>query len=234
MKSRFTHFLLCLVLCSASVLSAATRPTFLTGAPIDAVKILPGPTAPGSPETKSEIETVLQKQVARTAEDEARSKREGNWSPSLFDDVLGPWFTAANLPLTMALLDTVGYDTMAVCEKAKKRWTRPRPSLQDPRVQPAVGLPTTSSYPSGHGAYGLVLGAVLAELAPDLKTQLIKRGEQIGDDRVLGGVHFPSDVEAGRTLGRAVLDELRANPQFQAALRASQAEFTRLRAENQK
>ena len=39
------------------------------------------------------------------------------------------------------------------------------------------------------------------------------------------GVHFPSDIEAGRTTGSALVAALHADPGFQAAFSAAKAEL---------
>ena len=49
-------------------------------------------------------------------------------------------------------------------------------------------------------------------------------GRQIGWDRVLIGKHFPTDVHAGRMLGKAIVRELLASPAFQQDLAAAKAE----------
>ena len=36
----------------------------------------------------------------------------------------------------------------------------------------------------------------------------------IGWNRVVAGVHYPSDILAGRVLGQAIVREMRRNPQF--------------------
>jgi acid phosphatase (class A) len=41
---------------------------------------------------------------------------------------------------------------------------------------------------------------------------------------VVCGVHYPSDVEAGRTIGAAVVARLHAEPAFQADLAAAKVE----------
>ncbi len=233
MKSRLLRLsawcALALALAAGTALAAEPRLHFIRPGDFNLGQILGSPPAPGSEKTRDEIGLVLERQATRTPADEARIDREGKWSPLLFDDVLGAWFTGQNLPVTISFLDAVGRDTMDVCEAAKKKWNRPRPPAEDQRVHPSVGLPTSSSYPSGHGAYGLVLATVLGELAPDLKEPLRRRGEQIGDDRVEGGVHFPSDVEAARTLGRAILTRLNANPEFRGNLEKAKAEFQAVR-----
>ena len=68
-----------------------------------------------------------------------------------------------------------------------------------------------------------------AQLAPDLKAAILARGLQIGDDRVIGGVHFPSDVDAGRTLAHDLFTRLMASPAFQADLAHAKAEVAAAR-----
>jgi acid phosphatase (class A) len=63
-----------------------------------------------------------------------------------------------------------------------------------------------------------------------MKDAILARGRQIGDDRVIGGVHFPSDVEAGRTLAQAIFAKLMASPDFQADLARAKTEIAAARA----
>ena len=41
------------------------------------------------------------------------------------------------------------------------------------------------------------------------------RADEAALDRVIGGVHYPTDIEAGKRLGEAIYAELRKNPAFQ-------------------
>ncbi len=102
--------------------------------------------------------------------------------------------------------------------------------MQDSRVHPPIDLPKNDSYPSGHSTVGNLDALILAELAPDLKDQLLARGEQIGTDRIIGGVHFPSDVAAGHTLAQALFAKFMASPDFQADLAKAKAEIAAVRA----
>ena len=52
-------------------------------------------------------------------------------------------------------------------------------------------------------------------------------GKAIGDSRVVCGVHFQSDVEAGRVIGSAMVARLHADPQFQADLARAKAELAK-------
>jgi acid phosphatase (class A) len=59
---------------------------------------------------------------------------------------------------------------------------------------------------------------VLSEIFPNQRDALMARSRQIGDDRVLGGVHYPSDIEAGRTLAAAIVKQMLSDPDFQGQL----------------
>jgi membrane-associated phospholipid phosphatase len=199
-------------------------------ATVDVKTLLGDPPADGSAETKKEIEIVLQAQAARTGAEVKRIKREVHLDVWLFDTVFGPWFTAKDLPATTLLFTRIEATEHPIIDSAKKYWSRPRPFLQDSRIHPPIELPKNASYPSGHSTVGNLYGMVLAELAPDLKENLLARGKQIGDDRVIGGVHFPSDVAAGHKLAEECFKRLMASPEFQADLNAAKAEIAAARA----
>jgi len=213
----------------APAADSASAPHYLDPATINLKTILPDPPADSSAQTQQEISLLLQLQVARTPEQIARAQSEAKLSPFIFADTLGSWFAPAAFPVTAALLENVHADCNAVIAPAKKIWNRPRPPLQDARIKPGVELPDSGSYPSGHSTLGTVFAAVLEELAPDLKAQIEARGIEIGDDRMAMGVHFPSDVEAGRTLGHLLAARFLASPAFQTDLAAAKAEFARAR-----
>jgi hypothetical protein len=213
--------------------SPATTPLYFDPATIDLKALLPDPPANGSPTTLKEIEIILEKQKTRTPEEAARVKQEVHLNAYLFENVLGPWFTEKDLPLTALLFQRVDAVVHPVIVSAKKYWDRPRPFLQDARLHPPIDLPKNASYPSGHSTVGNLDALILAELAPDLKDALLARGRQIGDDRVIGGVHFPSDVDAGRTLARDLFDKFMASPAFQADLAKAKAEVAAARSSAQ-
>ena len=199
--------------------------------------LLPDPPANGSATTKSELDLIVHKQDVLSLADVARIKNEQeHLNVYLFAGVLGPWFTEKNVPVTNALFQRVGATVHPIVDLAKNHWGRQRPFQQDKRILPPltqkelVGLSKNPSYPSGHSTAGDLDALILAELAPDLKDAIIARGLQIGDDRVLGGVHFPSDVEAGRKLAHALFDKFMASPDFQADLAKAKVEIATARA----
>ena len=219
----------CAVAMLAPAGALAAHPHYIETEAVDLKAVLAAPPADGSPETLGEIDFLLARQKSRTPEEIARAKSEEKFSPFLFADVVGPWFTPENLPETAVLLDETTRETKQITETAKDDWSRPRPPFQDARIHPAVEVPKSDSYPSGHATRSVVIGLVLGALAPDLKAKLDARARQVGDDRLLAGAHFPSDVAAGQKLGTFLFEKFKASPEFQAQLVKAKAEFEHVR-----
>ncbi|HRD45355.1 MAG TPA: phosphatase PAP2 family protein, partial [Caulobacter sp.] len=91
-------------------------------------------------------------------------------------------------------------------------------------------IETNGSYPSGHSLIGYSWGLVLAELVPERATELTARGREFGDSRVICGVHWQSDVDAGRVLAAALVARLHAEAAFQADLATARSEIEAARA----
>jgi hypothetical protein len=216
-----------LLLLPGSLLAKAPAPAAHYIAPdsVNLQAILPGPPAPGTPESKADLDGVLARQESRTPMDIVRAKTEENLSPAAFADVLGRWFNAKRLPLTFALLQNAASDAETISNAGKTLWNRPRPPLQDHDIHPVLTVPTSPSYPSGHAMRGALWSIILAKLAPEEGDRILARGAQIGEDRIIAGVHFPSDVAAGQKLGSTLAVRFLANPAFQRDLARAQAEF---------
>jgi membrane-associated phospholipid phosphatase len=76
---------------------------------------------------------------------------------------------------------------------------------------PIMNLVDSPSFPSGHTTYGYMGSLVLAVLVPDRYQQMIARGAEYGNDRILMGAHYAMDVLGGRTLATYDLAHLLAN-----------------------
>lgn len=200
---------------------------YLAPGAIDVQALLPDPPARGSAQNKADIQAVLAAQGTRTAFQVGRARTEATLSPVAFDTVLGTGFNAENFPLTFALLNDAASDAEAISAAAKQCWNRPRPPLQDRAIHPVVPLPSSASYPSGHAMRGALWAEILVKLAPPLRGQLLARGAQIGHDRIIAGVHFPTDVAAGQKLGIAIARRLMAGSKFRRDLAHAKIEFMR-------
>ncbi len=202
----------------------AAKPVYLQPEEVDSVALLPGPPADDSADHQAEVATLLHWQEKRTAQDVARCKSEEDVTVFAFSDVLGDWFNAKSLPITAELMDQAYVDAKAASNAAKKKWNRVRPPLADTRIHPCVALEKTASYPSGHATRGIVWATLLAEIFPDYRDKLMERGKQIGEDRVIGGMHYPSDVDAGQQLGAQIARQLLDKPDFKVAMQRAKDE----------
>jgi len=116
---------------------------------------------------------------------------------------------------------------------AKNHYMRPRPFMvfNEPSATPGdePALRKNGSYPSGHTAIGWATALVLAEINPERQNEILKRGYEMGESRVICGYHFQSDVDAGRITGAVTVARLHADPCFQAQLEKAKAEFKNLK-----
>ena len=184
---------------------------------LDIKAIVPAPPAAGSIGAQAEIETLLQVQAWRSAEEVAWAKLIDADNVFNHAAILGSWFTPQRLPFTAVFFKQLGEDLRALDALAKKPFLRPRPSAVEPRIQPCVNLPASTSYPSATAMQALVWAELLAEALPGKRAELLARAERAGWARVIGGVHYPSDLIAGRLLARAYLAEARKNAAFREA-----------------
>jgi acid phosphatase (class A) len=225
---RFALVLAGSILFASAIVAPIASPVLLaqfvqTGS-VDFKQILTPPPAQDSDATKQEIDAILALQQSRTPQEEARAKSEATMTVWIFSGVLGSKFNPDDLPETTKFLIQVTKETSGITNAAKDFYSRKRPFLVDDRVKPCVPLEATASYPSGHSTRATVWALVLSEVFPDQRDALIARAQQIGNDRVLGGVHYPSDVEAGRTLAAAIVKQMLADADFQTQLQKVKAE----------
>ncbi len=214
--------------------ATAKAACFFAPGAIDVGTLLPAPPAPGSLVTRAELDVLLHLQAERTPAQAARARLVDSEDPFLFgSDVLGEWFSAANLPQTAAFLAQVRADLIPVSRAAKGLFNRRRPPYVDPRIKPCVEFADTGSYPSGHGMQSALWAGLLGALFPEKAAAFADRAAETRWCRLLAGVHFPSDVEAGRIVGEAIARELLKNPAVRkilVELRAEAAPYLREKA----
>jgi len=118
--------------------------------------------------------------------------------------------------------------------KAKDSYKRTRPfvALNAPSCTPTeeAALRKDGSYPSGHSAVGWAWALVLTQAAPERADALLQRGRAFGQSRGICGVHWKSDIQAGRLMGAATVARLQSNATYRAQLAAAQSEIAAARA----
>jgi autotransporter-associated beta strand protein len=76
---------------------------------------------------------------------------------------------------------------------------------------PTQNLASSPSFPSGHTTYGYTQSLLLALMVPQRFQQMITRGAEYGNDRIVLGAHYTLDVIAGRTLAYYDVAQMLAN-----------------------
>ena len=204
-----------LVLCVLLTAAGASSP-YVTPDQFDFEKLIGKPPADDSPQHVAEVDQMLAMQEHRTADEVKRCKAEEKVDPFVFREVLGEWFNPKNLPVTTPLLTEITTESTEIAKAAKDKFARVRPPVANPQIHPCVSLEKTPSFPSGHATRGVVWATLLSEIFPDKRDALMARGKQIGQNRVIGGMHYPSDVAAGQRLGAAIAKKMLEDERFKA------------------
>ncbi len=90
-------------------------------------------------------------------------------------------------------------------------------------------LRTNGSYPSGHTAFGWATALIFAEMWPELQDTILRRGIQFGENRVITGAHYQSDVTAGYLCAAAAVAQAHNNPELQKDIITARAEYAQLK-----
>jgi len=223
----FLLYLVSLVFVSGLPLRAGEAEGFLSKQTLDVRSLLPAPPPVGSEEDLAELALVRQLVAQRTPVDEKAMKEEERVSAFSFASAIGQDFKAGRYPKLEALLVQVEKSGYPAIREAKQYWNRPRPFVSDHGIKPLVEE-KSFSYPSGHGTRGMLYALVLAELFPEHREAILARGRELGWHRVMAGVHYPSDIQAGRVLGLAIFGELMRSQAFLKALTEVKEEVSAL------
>ena len=203
------------------------RHTYLTGATPDFVAIFAAPPAQDSPATRRELDELLALQNARTSAMVAAARADRKTEIRRFYVALGfPAGAKPDLPLLRGLAESVEDDTRPYVRAAKEKFRRLRPYEIEPRLAPCIShVRGDLSYPSGHASYGYVMAELLREMVPERDRKLVARADEFARQRMVCGVHFASDLEAGREGANWLVTTLNGSAEFRKDANAAMAEL---------
>ncbi len=210
---------------------------YLTGREVDFRTVLAPPPAADSAWDRADLETVTAYQGVDATRWEM-AKLDEQQLYARFAAAFGKPIDPKSAPALTALLDRALLDVDVTASAAKDYFQRPRPfqrmhlqrvcdkeDAPEPEEHPMHG----ASYPSGHSTHGWAVAMILARVAPPRAEMLMKRAEEYEESRLVCGMHFPTDVEAGQVVATAVVAHLDASKAFQADLARARREYARSR-----
>lgn len=211
-----------------SNLFAAELP-YLTTRQLDIIPFLPAPVANGSAQDKEQQAEVIAVQKAASAERIALANSDSEETVyAMFASVMGAQFKPANLPVTSQVFERMGETEDAVVDPVKAYFGRVRPFLNNPAIKALVKPSKSNSYPSGHTSRSTMMAIVLSRMVPEKRAEIFERANDYAYSRIVGGMHYPNDLEAGRRAGSAMAATLLASPTFMADFEAARAELRKL------
>ncbi|MTW09336.1 phosphatase PAP2 family protein [Pseudoduganella eburnea] len=115
----------------------------------------------------------------------------------------------ANFGSVVDLVNLVGNNASTEPAKRFYKYARPYRWSSSVQVLPAL-VPAKSSNPttdggftSGHSAEAMRDAVAMAYAVPERFQEMLSRGLELGESRILAGMHSPLDVLSGRILGQA-------------------------------
>src|SRR5690606_8080831 len=196
---------------------------------------LPSPPADDTPLGQADLAVYRDTRTLEGTPRWERAAKDAEAGPALLADVgcaLGVDLSNASTPRLWRLLARAVADVSPIIGGAKDHYQRKRPFVVESGptcVATSEGFAASGSYPSGHSAVGWMYALVLANVAPEHAAAILARGRAYGESRVVCGVHFVSDVDAGRLASSAVFAALTADPEFQADVASAREELDALR-----
>lgn len=183
---------------------------------------------------RADLDAVLAFQATRTAELESEATADSVRGPVEWaQSILGKSFTAERYPQVIALLNQV-HDDMRLINRAANavHGLRQRPALRDRAVRPSlanVSGPDNPSYPSARTAGSMIWAQTLSELFPEHRSALFDAAYRTAWLRLLGGAHYPSDLEGGRIVAEQAWEALSQDAEFRRRLAEAREEVASFR-----
>ncbi|MEA2766015.1 MAG: hypothetical protein QOK07_2419 [Gemmatimonadaceae bacterium] len=128
----------------------------------------------------------------------------GHWNDVALEYVRDAQFSEVRAARVFALLNMAMHDAAVGCWEAKFHYFNPRPSQLDPSIRTQIGLPNFPSYTSGHSTFSAAAASVLSYLFPAGAPSFDAMRDEAGISRLYGGIHYRSDIEAGKLHGARI------------------------------
>lgn len=202
-------------------------PRFLHADPGQFVAGFASPPAADSADTRRELDELLAIQQTRTPREIEAARADRKTEVWQFAAALGlQREQMRDMDALSKLAEQVESEVRPYVRAAKYHFLRLRPYEIEARLKPCIDdVRDDLSYPSGHATYGYVTALLLADLVPERRTQILARAQEFARQRMVCGVHFPSDLAAGRRGAESLAQLVLASPEYRVASEPARREL---------
>ena len=163
-----------------------------------------------SEETRAELMEIADRMELASSEE----KHKAQEYDIRYSDEFINYCVHHGLPLNKSKIMRMVHEMAAMDRKIKYHFNRPRPeqmaNILGIKFPNAFAVTAhTPAYPSGHSTGSRTLALYLSNLFPSHKQEFLNMAEECGMSRIILGVHYPSDHEAGVSLGEQFYERLK-------------------------
>ena len=234
---RASGIVACILALGSAVTAFAQQPYFTKSEMPDLIQCLPAP-----PDTIGEdfAHDILRYMWGKTQRaDTLRAEmvnRDAVWTREglfgAFEEAFGLPISRTGTPAIWRVLDNsiATVDSTRIDPKAYYHRKRPFERFNESLLTSweEEELRGEGSYPSGHTMRGWLTALLLTQIHPEAADALFARGWTYGENRVIAGAHWQSDVDASRVGASIGYSRLQTSPVFRAEMAAAQQEFRQL------
>ena len=128
----------------------------------------------------------------------------GHWNYLAWPYITQTRISEVRAARVLAFLNMAMHDAAVVTWDTKMFYYNPRPSQLDPSIRTVIGLPNFPSYISGHSTFSAAAAEVLSYVFPSGRDFFHAQKDEAGISRLYAGIHYPSDIEIGKSVGARV------------------------------
>jgi hypothetical protein len=127
----------------------------------------------------------------------------GQWQ-TLLESELGKTGDYEDALFVLSVAEIAMFNAGIACWKTKFDYWYPRPSNMDAKIDLHIHLPNFPSFTSGHSSFSWSAVTAVCHYRPELRDDLSALAAEASWSRVLAGVHYPFDCDAGMSTGQTV------------------------------
>ena len=191
----------------------------------DIKAIIPPPPKPGTLVYQNDMDISHASFFVKDAKRYKQAQLDAVNTPKAFSKAFGHTISQKDTPVIFEIISQIKAANKKFTNPVKSFYHRLRPF---PYFHEKACVPTDtihSSFPSGHTTDGWAIALALSEINPARATQILKRGYEFGQSRIICGAHWPSDVQAGYLIGSITFSQLQTSPEFQKEIQQAKQEI---------